>query len=87
MTGCECEGGFVPFSSTLDSRLRENDVLEHPPGPLTLCEGGRFLAALGMTWCECEGGFLCLSHPFWILACAGMTCVGASPSHNLCPRF
>ena len=29
---------------------------EHPPSPLTLCEGGRFLAAFGMTWCECEGG-------------------------------
>ena len=22
----------------------------HPPSPLTLCEGGRFLAPLGMTW-------------------------------------
>ena len=40
---------LVHTRSPLASGFRRNDV-GHPPSPLALSEGGRFLAALGMTW-------------------------------------
>ena len=33
----------------------QDNGIEHPPSPLTLREGGRFLAALGMTWAGAFG--------------------------------
>ena len=59
--GCDgCFGWLVkvegcgPFGDNLRGMPCQLSNCVHPPGPLTLCEGGRFLAALGMTW-----GWLC----------------------------